>query len=125
VVFYKRSPLIAKKIKESNFRSKYNAAIVAVKRKSKQITSGLGEVVLKQGDTLILLAKHDFVKNWTDSDEFYLISPIKTAKKSNFFKKLMISGILLGIIVSSVFQLLTIFHLCLIATTISNTQQGC
>jgi di/tricarboxylate transporter len=118
VVISSRSPLLDKKIKESNFRSKYNAAIVAVKRKSKQITSGIGEVVIKQGDTLILLAKHDFVKNWTDSDDFYLISPIKIAKKSNFYPKLMITGILLGIIVSSVFQLLTIFQLCLLATAI-------
>ncbi|OAS84635.1 SLC13 family permease [Metabacillus litoralis] len=112
------SPLLYKKIKESHFRSKYNAAIVAVKRKSKQITSGIGNVVLKPGDTLLLLAKNDFVKSWTDSEDFYFISSINTTNKQTRIGKIVIIGILLGIIFASIFQLLPIFTLALIATVI-------
>lgn len=51
------SPLLNKKIKESHFRSRYNAAIVAVKRKSIQITSGRGNALLSQETLFYYLQK--------------------------------------------------------------------
>jgi len=118
VVISNRSPLLYKKIKESNFRSKYNAAIVAVKRKNKQITSGIGNIILKRGDSLILLANHDFSNSWGDSVDFHLVSPIKMVKRSTTFEKVMIIGILTGFILTSIFQLLSIFQLCLLSTSL-------
>jgi di/tricarboxylate transporter len=112
------SSLINKKIKESHFRSKYNAAIVAVKRKSKQITHGIGNIVIKPGDTLLLLAKTDFIKSWTDSEDFYFISPIDQPKGQSRHAKFAIIGMLSGIIICSIFQVLSIFKLALISTAI-------
>ncbi|PWW31931.1 di/tricarboxylate transporter [Cytobacillus oceanisediminis] len=112
------SPLVNKKIKESHFRSKYNAAIVAVKRKSKQITNGIGNIVIKPGDTLLLLAKKDFEKSWTDTEDFYFIFSIDHTKDQPRYGKIIIILILFGLIISSFFQLLPVFNLTLIATVI-------
>lgn len=91
---------------------------MAVKRKSKQITSGIGNVVIKPGDTLLLLAKNDFVKSWMDSEDFYFISTRNTTKKKTLFGKSVIILLLLGIIISSIFQLIPIFNLALMAIAI-------
>lgn len=122
-VFYEvgiseKSPLLNKKIKESQFRSKYNAAIVAIKRNGKQTTSGIGNFVIKKGDILLLLAKNDFLKAWTDSDDFYFVFPFINKQKNPPHGKFVIIVILLGIIISAVFQILSIFSLALISAII-------
>ncbi len=112
------SPLVNQKIKEIHFRSKYNAAIVAIKRKGIQLTAGIGNYIIKPGDILLLLAKRDFEKTWTETGDFYFISPVKHKKDQSAFSKTVLCLILLGVILSSIFQLLPIFHLALIATVI-------
>jgi di/tricarboxylate transporter len=112
------SPLVYKKIKDSNFRSKYNAAIVSVKSKGKEINAGIGNVILKPGDTLLLIAKNDFLKTWSDSEDFYIISPYSKPKKQESPKKVTVIIILAGLFLGSVLQILPIFHLVLIASAI-------
>jgi di/tricarboxylate transporter len=118
VVISSNSPLIYKKIKDVNFRSKYNAAIVSVKRKNKQMISGIGNIPLQPGDTLLLLAKQDFIHSWKDSDDFFLISPVHQPQNQIKWKNSLILAILVGVILSSSFQFLSIYKLSLIATVI-------
>jgi len=77
VIISHNSPLIGKKIKDSQFRSKYHAAIIAIRRNNENITSGIGGITLKTGDTLLLLTGPDFIKSWSNSEDFYLISPVE------------------------------------------------
>lgn len=109
------SPLINKRIKESHFRSKYNAVIIAVKRKGEQITMGIGHIVIKPGDTLLLLAKNDFVKSWADSDDFYFITSSVSIRKQSKSHRFLITGIMASILICSIFQVLSIYQLTLIA----------
>ncbi|MBN8201189.1 MULTISPECIES: SLC13 family permease [Bacillaceae] len=113
-----KSPLINIKVKESNFRSRYNAAIVAIKRNGKFITSGIGNFVLKKGDTLLLLAKNDFLRTWSNAEDFYFISPIESKYRNKKKEKFVVILILIGIIISSAFQLISIFSLALISALI-------
>ena len=112
------SPLINKQIKESHFRSKYNAVIVALKRKGKLITTGIGNKIVMPGDTLLLLAKTNFAKSWSDADDFHFLSPSNFKKKQSNKDRNIIAGILAGILLCSVFQILPIYQLTLIATVI-------
>ncbi|WP_417897212.1 SLC13 family permease [Bacillus haimaensis] len=118
VCISRNSTLLNKKIKESNFRSKYNAAIISVKRKEQQITSGIGNIILKPGDTLLLVAKRDFIKSWSDSDDFYFVSPVDQDKKQTPYIKKIVTILLFGIIISSAFQIIPIFNVVLIATAV-------
>lgn len=49
------SSLIGKKVRESNFRQRYNASIIALHRQGKRIAGPVGETILSAGDLLLLL----------------------------------------------------------------------
>lgn len=74
VVVSPNSPLIGKNVRESNFRSRYNAVIIAIHRSGERIRKKIGDVVLRTGDTLLILSKKDFISQWYHSRDFYLIS---------------------------------------------------
>jgi di/tricarboxylate transporter len=68
------SPLIGYNVRESNFRGRYNAAILAIHRSGERIQKKIGDIVLHAGDTLLLLARPTFLKDWYNSRDFYLVS---------------------------------------------------
>ncbi len=68
------SPLIGKNVRESNFREKYDAVIVAIHRNGERIQKKIGDIVLRAGDTLLLLAGKEFFKKWYHSRDFLLVS---------------------------------------------------
>ena len=74
VVVSHNSPLIGKNVRESQFRSQYNAVIIAIHRSGERIQRKIGDVVLRAGDTLLILARHDFVEKWYHSNHFFLVS---------------------------------------------------
>ena len=67
-------PFLNQTIKESRFRSHYNAAVVAVIRQGERINEKVGSIRLKPGDTLLLLAHPQFANQWEGARDFYLIS---------------------------------------------------
>lgn len=60
VTLLKTSELVGQNIRKANFRSRFNAAVLAVKRHSGREPGRLGDVVLQPGDILILSAPPDF-----------------------------------------------------------------
>lgn len=64
------SNLIGKQVRESNFRQRYNASIVALHREGKRIAGPVGETILNAGD-LVLLLGGDKMHNH-ESDLFLL-----------------------------------------------------
>ena len=61
VVVSQNSTIANKTVRMSNFRSKYDAAIVSVHRNGELIKEKIGEVVLRSGDVLLLFAGENFV----------------------------------------------------------------
>ncbi|HDP97945.1 MAG TPA: SLC13 family permease [bacterium] len=74
VVISPNSPLIGKNVRESNFRSRYEAVIIAIHRAGERIQKKIGDIVLHSGDTLLIMAKRGFVKRWYHSKDFHLVS---------------------------------------------------
>lgn len=70
------SPLVGSTIKEAEFRGRYQAAVVAIHRSGERVRAKLGDVRLKVGDTLLLLADADFRKRWRDRNDFLLVSEL-------------------------------------------------
>ncbi|SES76666.1 Di-and tricarboxylate transporter [Salinibacillus kushneri] len=87
VVVSHQSSLLSKSIKQSKFRSKYDAGVIAVHRNNERIHSKIGDIVLKPGDTLLLLAGPDFIENYQQSNDFYVVSPLDTPKSLNTHPK--------------------------------------
>ncbi len=73
-------PLVGKTIRESQFRTQYNAVVVAAARNGDRITGKIGDIRLQPGDTLLLEASSDFVNKRRISRDFYLISGVPNSE---------------------------------------------
>jgi len=74
VVISSNSPLIGKCVRESKFRTYYDAVIIAIHRSGDRIKEKIGNIVLKPGDTLLILANRDFINRWYNRKDFFLVS---------------------------------------------------
>ncbi len=92
IVISHNSTLISKTVKETNFRGKYDAAIIAIHRNGERITGKIGEVRLNAGDVLLLLAGDDFNNLSSETLDFYLISKIKDFRKLEWYKVAVLLG---------------------------------
>ena len=70
-------PLIGRTIREGQFRTTYNAAVIAVARSGERINRKIGDITLQPGDTLLLEAGRDFATRQRNSRDFFLVSPIE------------------------------------------------
>ncbi|MBM4761171.1 SLC13 family permease [Bacillus sp. B15-48] len=113
-----QSALIKKTVKENKFRSKYGAGIVAVHRNDERINTKVGDIILKPGDTLLLLGNKDFVNRWSGSRDFYLISPIEDPEIINSNKSMIAMATLVVMILLAAFNILPMFKAALLAVII-------
>ncbi|PNH02187.1 putative sulfur deprivation response regulator, partial [Tetrabaena socialis] len=66
------SPIVGLTIRDSHFRSRYGAVVLAVHRNGERITGGLGDIVVKGGDTMLLEAGPAFLERYKNSSEWAL-----------------------------------------------------
>ena len=118
VVVSPSCPMLGKTIKEGNFRARYDAAVLAVHRHGERLRSKLGELVLKPGDTLLLLAGDDFTKRWNFSREFYLVSKVGDLPRVNRKKSIITFLALAGMVGLSAAGLMDIFEAAILATLV-------
>lgn len=79
VVLSPRSPLLGQRVRDSDFRRRYDAAILAVHRSGERIDSKIGDIVLQAGDTLMLVASPGFLRAWRNSPHFVLATDVDGA----------------------------------------------
>ena len=79
-VVARESPLVRRTIRETRFRTIYNAAIVAVHRHGQHVKAKIGDIVLQPGDTLLLDTHAGFVTTYRNSDDFYLVSTVEGSR---------------------------------------------
>jgi di/tricarboxylate transporter len=93
------SPLVGKTLKEIGFRSRYQAAVMAIHRAGERVNEKLGQVELKLGDTLLLLADPEFRDRWRDRGDFLVVSRINAAPPIPTRKAWLATAIALGVAV--------------------------
>ncbi len=69
---------IGRRIRDSRFRDRYGAVVLAVARNGERIAGNLGTIKLKAGDTLLLEARPAFVSRQRYSKDFLLINDLHT-----------------------------------------------
>ncbi|MDZ7724283.1 MAG: SLC13 family permease [candidate division KSB1 bacterium] len=124
VVVSANSPLIGKSVKKSDFRSHYNAVILAIHRSGERILKKIGDIVLRTGDTLLILADHKFAEKWYHSKDFYLVSrKATTASKPRGYVwfSLSILGLMIVAMATGVIPILISVALAALALMISRT----
>lgn len=95
------STLIGKSIKEVNFRARFDAVAVAVKRGEQKLSGKIGSIKLQPGDSLVLAAGHDFGTKEDLKNHFYFINPLPLIKKLNTTQSFVAIGLFLGAIIST------------------------
>ncbi len=117
-VLPQNSFLIGKKLRETNFRAIYDAAIIAIHRNGERLSGKIGEIRLKPGDLLMLVTGEDFKQRTKDTQNIYVISNIKELEDINLTKVNTIGfGTLLAIGISAA-GVLSLFKALLILLSI-------
>ncbi len=107
-VVSRTSPLVHRSIRDADFRSTYDAAIVAVHRNGERLEEKLGDIVLRPGDTLLLQAGPDFTQVHRNSQHFYLVSELPDTEARRYHRAGVAVAILLGLVLLTTSKLLPI-----------------
>jgi len=107
-VISRTSPLVHRSIREADFRSTYDAAIVAVHRNGERLKEKLGDIVMRPGDTLLLQAGPDFSQVHRNSQHFYLVSELPDTEARRYHRAWVAVAILVGLVLATTSELLPI-----------------
>lgn len=104
------SSLLNYKIKHTNFRAKYDASVVSVHRKNENINQNIGDIRLRAGDILLLLAGKDFEQNAYRYDDFYALSELPESKALNKRDSIISISAFVLMIVAVAMNIITMFQ---------------
>lgn len=93
------SPLVGSSIRDAEFRGRYGAAVIAVHRHGERISSRIGDIVLRPGDTILLEAARGFTRAFQDSRDFYLVSRVEQSESVRY-DRLFASVLVLTVVVT-------------------------
>jgi di/tricarboxylate transporter len=117
-VVSRSSPMLGKTLKEGDFRARYDAVVLAVHRHGEKLAASLGQLVLKPGDTLLLLAGDDFLKRWNQARDFYMITKLTDLPVVNRRKTVLSLLALGGMILLSACGVVSILKAAILAAMI-------
>jgi di/tricarboxylate transporter len=109
------SPLVGSTLRETGFRERYQAAVIAIHRAGKRVEAKFGDVELEPGDTLLLLADPGFQARWRDRNDFLLISRLGGDPPGATRKAWLVGVVTAGVVLVAGSGLLPIFHASLLA----------
>ncbi|KPK80650.1 MAG: potassium transporter TrkA, partial [Bacteroides sp. SM23_62_1] len=119
VVVSQNSTLINKTVRESDFRNKYDAAVISIHRNGELIKGRVGEVEQKAGDVLLLFAGADFVQRTATTTDFYFISKVREFVRVEWYKNAVVLGGIITAIVLAAFQIFPLILSLLILIILS------
>lgn len=115
VVLSAEFPALGKTIRESRFRTCFNAVVLSVSREGNRLPGKLGSIELQAGDTLLLEASHEFVEQYRFRRDFLLLSALNDSTPPDFSKAPLALGILLSMVLLSALGVLPLLEAALIA----------
>jgi di/tricarboxylate transporter len=95
------SPLVGSSIRDANFRTVYDAAVVAVHRNGRSVGGKLGEIVLEPGDTLLLQTAPGFLRAHRNSPDFYLVSEVPGSEPPRYDRASAAVAVLAAMLVAA------------------------
>ena len=109
-----QSSLIGQTFRDSNFRALFNASVVAVSRNGERVRGKLGELVLEQGDLLLLMTGHDFDERSNASNDIFVINRLKDITNFSPLKSALLGVSIVAAFVLSAVGFFTLFKALLI-----------
>ena len=121
------SDIVGKTVRQSQFRARYNAVILAVHRQGQQIAAKIGDITLKPGDTLLLETHVNFRSTWRRSDEFFLISDVPGGDPTRNQRApiaLLIVAVLIAMLIWAPIDRVTVVWGCALAMVVTRCATG-
>ncbi|HKX76746.1 MAG TPA: SLC13 family permease, partial [Acidimicrobiia bacterium] len=112
------SPLVGQTLREAEFRSRYQAAVLAIHRAGQRVDEKLGQVPLRVGDTLLLLSDTGFRDRWRDRHDFLLISGSGFKTPDAGRRAALVGLVTLGIVITASAELLPILNAALLGAVV-------
>ncbi len=100
-------------IRDSKFRSRYGAVVLAVARNGERVTGNLGRIQLQAGDTLLLEARPAFISRQRYNKDFLLINDLDS-EPPRHQRAHLAWGIMAAIIVLAGFEITSMFNAALL-----------
>ena len=107
------SALIGARIRDSNFRQRYNASIIAIHRNGKRVPGKVGEMHLSGGDFLLMLADENYENRAHEKDLFPLSVPKKVTEKKPKWKSAL-GLVTFALLIGGVAGVVPLFGVCIV-----------
>ncbi|GIU83825.1 MAG: SLC13 family permease [Acidimicrobiales bacterium] len=118
VVVAERSPLVGSTLKEVGFRNRYDAAVLAIHRADQRVPGKVGEVRLRAGDVLLVLADPGFSQRWRNSHDFLVVSALEGAPPARRERAPLVYLAFAFLVASSATGLLSLLEAALVAAVV-------
>ncbi len=106
---------IGQSVRESRFRSRFQAVILSISRHGRRLEGKLGDVEFQVGDTLLLETGQQFVEQYRYRKDFLLVSQLNDSTPPNFQKAPLSLGILGVMVLLSATNLTSILEAAFLA----------
>ncbi len=101
-------------LRELEFRSRYQAAVLAIHRAGSRVEGQLGRIPIRVGDSLLVASDSSFGRRWTDRHDFLLVSPLNVETTDRRHAARVV-GVILAIVAMSLFLDLALITAVLLA----------
>ncbi|NIA11596.1 MAG: SLC13 family permease [Nitrospiraceae bacterium] len=95
------SPMIGRNIRESGFRGRYDAVVLAVHRHGEHLREKIGDIIVQPGDMLLVAAGKDFLNRWRYARDFYVVSPTGRMPKPATLGSWIAPAILVAVVIAA------------------------
>jgi di/tricarboxylate transporter len=118
VVIGPSSPLVGSTLRDAEFRSTYQAAVLGIHRSGEPIRAKLGAVPLRTGDMLIVLADEGFRDRWHERPDFLLIARRGGLAPTSTMQAWIVAAVLLAVVLGNALGLFPILEATLVGAMV-------
>ena len=115
VVVSRSSPMVGRSIREGEFRTRYDAVVIAVARNGARVRGKVGDIRIRTGDTLLLESRPSFMMRQRNSRDFLLVSEVRDASLPRYERAWTAIAVLAAMVVAAASGLLSMLEAALVA----------
>lgn len=117
-VVSERSELAGSTLRDTGFRARYDAAVLAIRRHDDDIPGKLGTVALRPGDVLLVLATQEFERQWRGHGDFSVIASLDAPPPVRSHRAGVVLVVLAAMVASVVANVLELMEASLLAAVV-------
>lgn len=108
VVVSERSMLVGSNIREVGFRNRFGGVVMGVHRAAHRVEGKVGDVNLRGGDVLLVVADADFGIRWKEGKDFLVVSELAEGAPPQAEKARLVELAVLALVVLSATELVSL-----------------